>query len=471
MRSSPPWVACMENPRNKLSARASRHGWRVRPAQMALALATTFTLTACVPTSSLRVVNKDTALQQTAAALASGVDVEECVKALCAATPPHLHYTAAALRANHAAAADDGDVGSWVAAVNEILGHWKTSSIRLLTWGGPGLPRTDAGGGIDDPGASSLWQRRQGTERLTPPAQPAMDFVGSLAPALPAPGIARGPLVSVIMVAHNAEATLAGAIASILAQSWRRLELIVVDDASTDATGAVITDMQAGDARIRLVRNRARVGPYVSRNVALRDAVRGEYVTCHDADDWAHPDRLVAQVQPLIAPGSTARANVAYMLRIRPSGELNTAALSWFCPDGVTRVAMVSAMYERRLLTERLGYWDAVWYGGDAEMIGRAQALLGPGGFVELPVISMLCRDRAEGLGKAGYADAARDRWTNSTRYWYREAFTAWHNQIAAHGAEAFLPFYHQGRRRKFVAADSMLVPDRRVRALTLSAP
>jgi len=154
------------------------------------------------------------------------------------------------------------------------------------------------------------------------------------------------------------------------------------------------------------------------------------------------------------------------MLRVQPDGRLRTDALSWFCPDGATKVAMVSAMYERRLLVDELGYWDGVWYGADAEMIGRAKALLGKTGFAEVQAIAMLCRDTEAGLGKAGYNEArtsADNRWTNSTRHRYRDAFSAWHVRVAT-SRNAYLPFHHH-KARLFMVPDGMAVDERAIRA------
>ncbi len=405
--------------------------------------------------AALAPLTRATALRDAATAASAGVDIKQCMGALLAATPPALHYTATVLRANDAARRRDA--GDWIDSINAVLSHWNTSGVRLLSRVGS-LPGGGSGG---DHGGLKL-----------PPFSPAIDFICDLAPQAPPPPIDQGPLISVIMVAHNADTTIPAAAASVLAQTWRNLELIIVDDASTDGTWSTLTAIRGADpTRIRLLRNRRRVGPYVSRNRALRDVVGGKYVTCHDADDWAHPDRLAVQARPLIASGGVMRANLAYMLRVQPNGSLRTDALSWFCPDGATKIAMVSAMYERRLLVEELGYWDCVWYGADAEMIGRAQALLGEAGFGEVRAIAMLCRDAAAGLGKAGYNEArsaAGDRWTNSSRQRYRDAFATWHARLAA-SRDAYLPFHHC-RARLFTATDGMAVAERAIRAIGVSA-
>ena len=109
-------------------------------------------------------------------------------------------------------------------------------------------------------------------------------------PPLP-PG--REPLVSVIMAERNAEARLSEAVSSILNQSWKNFELIIVDDASTDAGCDVIRGFS--DPRIRLLRNDRRLGISASRNRAIA-AGRGEYLALMDADGVSLPDRLKAQL-------------------------------------------------------------------------------------------------------------------------------------------------------------------------------
>ena len=386
-------------------------------------------------------------LDQAAAALDAGAKSAQCMDLFLTSAPSDLHYTVNVLRAN--AAALEGDGFGWVDSVNTVLAHWNTTAVRLLARARQ-LP-----GDVD--------------LRLPSPSA-AIDFVGDLAPQSQPEPVMHGPLVSVVMVAHNAAATVRAAAASILAQSWRRLELIIVDDASTDRTWESLHSIQATDpARVHLLRNRQRMGPYVSRNRALRDIVDGNYVTCHDADDWAHPDRLAVQLRPLLASAGAMRANVAYMLRVQPDGRLSTGRTSWFCPDGATKIAMVSAMYERRLLVEELGYWDSVWYGADAEMIGRAQALLGKAGFAEVRAIVMLCRDAVAGLGKAGYNEISgdvSDRWKNSMRYRYRISFTGWHTIMSNSTEVAYVPFNHGSRR--FFAPEKMVVPWKLIGRLAL---
>ena len=100
--------------------------------------------------------------------------------------------------------------------------------------------------------------------------------------------------VSVSIAAYNAEAFIAEAVASILQQSLGDIEVIVVNDGSTDATGAILVGY--ADPRLRVVTMPANCGIATAHNVAMACAT-GEYFAVMDADDVALPDRLHIQAQ------------------------------------------------------------------------------------------------------------------------------------------------------------------------------
>lgn len=103
-------------------------------------------------------------------------------------------------------------------------------------------------------------------------------------------------LVSVVIPAWNSAATLGRAIDSVLAQTWPALEIIVVDDGSEDATGAVLAGY---GARIRVIRQ-ANAGPSAARNRGIREA-SGDYLAFLDADDYWLPEKLARQAELLDA--------------------------------------------------------------------------------------------------------------------------------------------------------------------------
>lgn len=104
-------------------------------------------------------------------------------------------------------------------------------------------------------------------------------------------------LVSAILPVYNRETSVARAVESVLAQTYRPLELIVVDDGSTDGTRRVLEQF---GARITLLRQ-PNAGAYAARNLGLRHA-RGEFVAFIDSDDVWFPHRLSAQVPLMQRP-------------------------------------------------------------------------------------------------------------------------------------------------------------------------
>lgn len=104
--------------------------------------------------------------------------------------------------------------------------------------------------------------------------------------------------ISVIMPVFNEEKYLHEAIDSILHQTFDRFEFIIIDDASTDNSLAVIQSYS--DERIVLICNEQNIGNYPSRNKGLEIAV-GKYICVMDADDVAYPQRLELQYQYLEA--------------------------------------------------------------------------------------------------------------------------------------------------------------------------
>lgn len=98
------------------------------------------------------------------------------------------------------------------------------------------------------------------------------------------------------MTAFNEEKYIASSITSILNQSLRDFELIIVDDASTDATPTVIKEFHTKDKRIRPIFNQTNLGLTKSLNIALSSA-RGLYIARMDADDISKPHRFREQVK------------------------------------------------------------------------------------------------------------------------------------------------------------------------------
>ena len=96
------------------------------------------------------------------------------------------------------------------------------------------------------------------------------------------------PMLSVIVPCYNCEAFLARAVDSALAQSWRDLEIIIVDDGSTDGSSAMCDGYAARDPRVRVI-HQSNAGLSAARNAGTAIA-QGEYIAFLDADDYLKPD-------------------------------------------------------------------------------------------------------------------------------------------------------------------------------------
>ncbi len=104
-----------------------------------------------------------------------------------------------------------------------------------------------------------------------------------------------GPRVSVVMSVYNGEKYLAQAIESILSQTFRDFEFIIVDDGSTDGTAGILSHYQQQDTRIHVLSHENQ-GVVASANTGCKMA-RGKYIARMDADDVSLPDRLALQVE------------------------------------------------------------------------------------------------------------------------------------------------------------------------------
>ena len=96
-------------------------------------------------------------------------------------------------------------------------------------------------------------------------------------------------LVSVVIPAYNREKTIREAVESVLEQSYTNLEVIIVDDCSTDRTVEIVESIP--DDRVIIIRCKENGGACRARNIGIENA-KGEYIAFHDSDDIWHADKL-----------------------------------------------------------------------------------------------------------------------------------------------------------------------------------
>lgn len=143
------------------------------------------------------------------------------------------------------------------------------------------------------------------------------------------------PKISVLVAVYNAAEYLSRCLDSLLAQTLSNVEIICVDDASTDNSWALLQEYAARDGRITIVRMDANRGQAVARNVALRRST-GDYVTLLDADDWMAPDALELAMDVFSRHESTD----CVLLDVRYVGDgYGEHGYAWRLPQDVQRNA------------------------------------------------------------------------------------------------------------------------------------
>ena len=158
------------------------------------------------------------------------------------------------------------------------------------------------------------------------------------------------PKVSVIIPAYNAEKYIGKAVRSILGQTWRNLEITVVDDGSTDATAEIVRALAAEDSRLRLL-SISNGGPANARNAGL-DAVKGssEFIMFSDADDEILPDTVEKAVSRIMA--DSADLLLFGFTIVNPDGTKN----SYSEPDALytpeTIGESLASLYKANLLNQ-----------------------------------------------------------------------------------------------------------------------
>lgn len=168
--------------------------------------------------------------------------------------------------------------------------------------------------------------------------EPTLDGERRRPAAALAPSGSWAPLVSVILPAHNMAAYLPRAIDGILAQTWEHLELILIDDGSSDETPAIIADYARRDARVRAFRNPTNRGLIATLNRGL-DLAEGELIARQDADNQSLSQRIETQVRYLEAhPDVGLVATRVYVVddpsqtlseHILPATFVPTALMQW----------------------------------------------------------------------------------------------------------------------------------------------
>jgi glycosyltransferase involved in cell wall biosynthesis len=249
--------------------------------------------------------------------------------------------------------------------------------------------------------------------------------------ALPNANTENMPLVSILVTTYNTSPYVKSSLESLLSQSYKNLQIIVIDDNSTDDTVKRIKETAAKDNRVKFFINSANIGTFASKNIALKYA-EGEFIVCHDSDDFAHPEWIQRQVEPLLENKKLA-ACVSQWIRVDNEGRYRARSI---IPS--SRLNATSLLFRKSVL-EKTGSWDIVRTGADSEFYARLKLVFGKEAvkYVKLPLIIGAYRENSLTTSPL---DGYDENGISLVRLAYWEAWNKWHIDCLKKSKKPIMP-------------------------------
>lgn len=249
--------------------------------------------------------------------------------------------------------------------------------------------------------------------------------------------------VTVVIPVYNGAETILSAVRSVLEQTHTNLEILIVDDASTDNTWEILKE-NVKDPRIKMVRLKENIGLYSLKNFALKNLTEGEFVTWHDADDVSHPKRIERQLELALRYDLDA-VGVSFVRSDGQGGETilyqGVSHANEPCPlcsilehPRTTSRAIISegqALY-RTSSALAIGGFEGRWrFGGDVDFATRFMRMFPYGAYTQEPMYFWLPRPgsltMARGTHFLSLPRIARNLWRygvkfkSNVQYWLRD--------------------------------------------------
>ncbi|RKL68043.1 hypothetical protein CR203_05975 [Salipaludibacillus neizhouensis] len=241
----------------------------------------------------------------------------------------------------------------------------------------------------------------------------------------PSPSVKEGLedyKVSVIIPAFKAADMIHIALDSLLKQTIKNLEIIVVDDFSPDNTAEVVAKYAEQDSRIKLIKKEVNQGAYMARNTALQH-VTGDYITIHDSDDWSHPQKIEVQLKEIVHTPN-CKGSLSYLIRaLEDTSPVNAGSLL------SEKYIMLnsSSLLLHKSVFEKLGAWDSVRVAGDTEFLWRIEQVFGADSIVRVEPKVPFSLALSNETSLTGMTTTHVRTIMYGLRRTYRESFKWWH--------------------------------------------
>ena len=227
-------------------------------------------------------------------------------------------------------------------------------------------------------------------------------------------------LVSIIMTAHQKNSMMETAIRSVLEQTHRNIELIIVDDCSSEKDKEYYQTFVELDDRIRVVPQAKNKGTYSGRNRGLEE-IKGGFVSFMDSDEWSHPQRIEFALRRLDENPNCIFTTECYT-RLNKSGEL-TLGGGYF-----VRRCMLG-LWRTEIIRDELGGFDNVRIAADAEVFERAEKRYGRNSIITIRTPTYFAYSHEDSLTGGGKFSIGW-RGVSGKRAAYAGAFRTWHRRL-----------------------------------------
>lgn len=263
-------------------------------------------------------------------------------------------------------------------------------------------------------------------------------------------------LISILITCYNSEKYIHSTLNSILQQSYQNIEIIIIDDCSTDQTWEIIQRYAKNDTRIQVHQLPFNTSTYVAKNLALLFA-KGEFVTCHDADDWSHPQKLELQLQPLLRNPKII-ATTSNWFRLSNFGEIYSRKIY-----PIARLNLSSLLFRRKIVMDKIGFWDCVKTGADSEFLNRLKLQFGDQAVLKVDIPLSIGAHHPASLMNApetGFIDQK----IPASRLDYWEAWNTWHIQALKNKTSLYIPLFNTSDSRNFDIPYSLKIEDKNLK-------
>lgn len=210
------------------------------------------------------------------------------------------------------------------------------------------------------------------------------------------------------------------AVQSVISQTWKNLEIIIVNDSSGPAYDSVFEEISKLDNRIKIVTTPRNSGTYIARNLGFGMA-QGDFVTGHDDDDWSHPQRIEVQLAFMETNPEAAGCRVH---AIACSEDLVLSRLGKATPEERN----ASTLMLRRDVWNRVGGFLAVRKAGDTELFLRVERITKQK-VQDIQIPLTIIRKAKGSLSNAEF----RTGWSHPARRSFKAQYNHWHNTATDH--------------------------------------